>query len=160
MRDYFPVMPTADVAKKLRRSQKAVAVKASKMGLKKQHYGIVWTDEMLKRLRDYFPTMFSEDLARWLGVSKRSLLRKARELGLEKIENFQDVRRRDINLMISRKLKAIPDSHRFKPGEHRCPDKEFKPGHKESAETKMKRSEAMKAYWKRRRLQRKYGIWK
>lgn len=77
-----------EVAAMLHRSYQATAVKASKMGLKKDHYGIVWTDEQLKLLRSFFPTMFNRPLAKWIGVSMRTLNRKARELGLEKKPGF------------------------------------------------------------------------
>ena len=67
-----------EVAELLGRSYYATAVMASKLGLKKDHHGIVWTDEQLKLLRTYFPTMFNRSIAKWIGVSMRTLIRKAR----------------------------------------------------------------------------------
>lgn len=86
-----------EVAAMLGRSYQATAVKASRLGLKKNHYGIVWTDEQLMLLRRFFPIMFNRPLARWIGVSMRTLIRKARELGLEKKPGFLEERRRDIS---------------------------------------------------------------
>lgn len=64
-----------EVARLLRRSYRATATKASRLGLKKDHYGIVWTDEQLKLLRAYFPIMFNRPLAKQIGVSMRTLIR-------------------------------------------------------------------------------------
>lgn len=141
-----------EVAAMLGRSYQATAVKASKMGLKKDHYGIVWTPEQLKILRNFFPTMFNRPLAAWIGVSLRTMIRKARELGLEKKPGFLDERRSDIQALASDALKKSTNVHsRFKKGVRNNPAGEFKPGHIESPETKAKRSEALKHSWKRRK---------
>jgi len=141
-----------EVAAMLGRSYQATAVMASKLGLKKDHYGIVWTDEQLKLLHDYFPTMFNKPLAKWIGVSLRTMIRKARELGLEKKPGFLDERRRDIQALASEALKKSTNVHsRFKKGVRNNPAGEFKPGHIESQETKAKRSEALKHSWKKRK---------
>ena len=141
-----------EVARMVGRSFQATAVKASKMGLKKDHYGIVWTPQQLKLLNDFFPTMFNKPLAAWIGVSMRTMIRKARELGLEKKPGFLDDRRKDIVSLAReglRKTKKVRT--RFKKGVRNNPDGEFKPGHKESPETKAKRSEALKHAWKSRK---------
>jgi len=146
----------------LKRSEQAVAVKASKLGLKKRIYGIAWTPQMLKLLCDYFPTMFNRPLAKWIGVSRRTLIRKARELGLEKKPGFLEERRADINELASAGLKRTHKSGgRFKKGERNNPEGEFKKGHTESPETKAKRSASLKAAWvrrKRREMLKSYGI--
>ena len=141
-----------EVAKLLGRSYHATAVKASKMGLKKDHYGIVWTDEQIKLLRSFFPTMFNRHLAKWLGVSVRTLIRKARELGLEKKPGFLEERKRDIQRMAGEAIRRS-DHHntRFKKGVHYNPAGEFKPGHKESPESRAKRSESLKYAWRIRK---------
>ena len=141
-----------EVATMLHRSYQATAVRASKMGLKKDHYGIVWTPDQLKLLRDYFPTMFNKPLAKWIGVSMRTLVRKARELGLEKKEGFLQERKRDIQRLAGDAIRA-PDhkNTRFKKGVHSNPAGEFKPGHVESPETKARRSESLKYVWKVRK---------
>lgn len=148
----------------LNRSVQAVAVKASKLGLKKNNYGIVWTPRMLKLLNDYFPTMFDEPLAKWIGVSKRTLIRKARELGLEKKDGFLQDRRKDINELARIALKRRTDiPSRFQKGIRHNPAGEFKKGHKESPETKAKRSASLKLAWKRRKereVLKSYGIGK
>lgn len=43
LRREFPYKTNAELARAFGRSQQALCVKASKMGLKKDHYGIVWT---------------------------------------------------------------------------------------------------------------------
>ena len=141
-----------EVATMLHRSYQATAVKASKMGLKKDHYGIVWTPDQLKLLRDYFPTMFNKPLAKWIGVSLRTMIRKARELGLEKKPGFLDEKRRDIQALASEALKKSTNTAtRFKKGMRNNPAGEFKPGHKESPETKAKRIASIKHTWKCRK---------
>lgn len=141
-----------EVARMLHRSYQATAVKASKLGLKKDHYGIVWTDEQLKLLRTYFPIMFNRPLAKWIGVSMRTLIRKARELGLEKKPGFLEERRRDIQHLAGEAIRLSENkSTRFKRGVHNNPAGEFKPGHVESPETKAKRREALKYAWKVRK---------
>ena len=142
-----------EVAAMLRRSYQATAVKASKMGLKKDHYGIVWTDEQLKLLRTYFPTMFNRPLAKWIGVSLRTMIRKARELGLEKKPGFLDDRRKDIQTLAKDGMKRSNKivKTRFKKGVRNNPAGEFKPGHVESQETKARRSAALKHAWKVRK---------
>lgn len=152
LRTEFPNRPTKEVAEMLHRSTQAVAVKASKLGLKKKHYGIVWTPQMLKLLKDFFPTMFDAPLAKWIGVSTRTLIRKARELGLEKKEGFLEERRGDIVELARIALKGRTDvPKRFQKGHHYNPNKEFKKGHKESQETKAKRVASLKLTWKRRK---------
>ena len=158
----FPVRKTAEVADMLGRSVTAVSVKASQLGLKKKHSGIVWTPRMLKLLKDFFPIMFDKSLAKWIGVSQRTLVRKARELGLEKRPGFLEDRRRDITELAREGLKRTHrTSGRFKKGVRSNPAGEFKPGHVESPETKAKRSAALKASWKYRKQReelRKHGI--
>ena len=140
------------VAAMLGRSYQATAVMASKLGLKKDHYGIVWTDEQLKLLRTYFPTMFNRPLAKWIGVSLRTMIRKARELGLEKKEGFLQERKRDIRRLAGDAIRASDHKNtRFKKGAHSNPAGEFKLGHVESPETKAKRSESLKYAWKIRK---------
>ena len=77
LRRDFPVLPCREIADKLGRTLQAVYVKANKLGLKKEHEGILWTPRMLKMLKDFFPVMFNKPLAAWIGVSERSLIRKA-----------------------------------------------------------------------------------
>ena len=144
--------PVDEVAAMVGRSIKAVQIRASKLGVKKDHYGIVWTDEQLKLLRDFFPTMFNRPLAIWIGVSMRTLIRKARELGLEKKPGFLTERRKDISALASAALKKSTNTAtRFKKGMRNNPAGEFKPGHKESPETRAKRSESLKRAWKQRK---------
>lgn len=141
-----------EVARLLHRSYRATATKASKLGLKKDHYGIVWTDEQLKLLRAYFPIMFNRPLAKQIGVSMRTLIRKARELGLEKKPGFLEERRRDIQRLAGDALRYSDHKNtRFKKGVHSNPAGEFKPGYVESPETKAKRSESLKYAWKVRK---------
>ena len=141
-----------EVAAMLGRSYSAAAIKASKLGVKKDHYGIVWTDEQLKLLRTYFPTMFNRPLALWIGVSIRTMIRKARELGLEKTPGFLQERKRDIQRLASEAIRLSDNrSTRFKKGVHNNPAGEFKPGHVESPETKAKRSESLRYAWKVRK---------
>lgn len=160
LRREFPVKPTAEVAVKLGRSYQATAVKASKLGLKKGHFGIFWTPRMLKTLKDFFPIMFNKPLAAWIGVSERSLIRKARELGLEKRPGFLDDRREDIVELARTALKKAYRDGRltstFKKGERNNPAGEFKKGQVESPETKARRSESLKASWDRRKKQEKF----
>ena len=158
----FPRRPTAEVARMLGRSCQATAVKASKLGLKKTHYGVVWTPSKIKIVTDFFPIMFNRPLAKWVGVSMRTLIRKARELGLEKEPGFLDRRREDINELVSEALKRTGfNNGRFKKGVRNCPEWEFKKGHKESPESRAKRSAALKASWRRRKRREElkcYGI--
>lgn len=161
LRRDFPKIPTAELARKLRRTEQAVSVKAAKLGLKKEHYGIVWTPQMLKLLHDYFPIMFDEPLAKMIGVSKRTLIRKARELGYEKPEDFIEKRRKDIARLASASLKRNGTGGAnglMKPGVHSYPAGEFKTGHKESEESKAKRIASLKEYYRRKRLLEKYGL--
>lgn len=166
LRREFPYKTNAELARAFGRSQQALCVKASKMGLKKDHYGIVWTQLQLNTLRRFFPTMFNADLAKLLGVSQRTRIRKARELGLEKSPTFREDRKRDINhrasVALKRKYIEGACSSHFKKGVHNNPDGEFKPGHVETWETKLKRSEALKWTWQRRkvmeRIHKIYGI--
>ena len=152
LRNEWNLRTIEEVSQMLGRSYQATAVKASKMGLKKDHYGIVWTPEQLKLLHEYFPTMFNKPLAKWIGVSLRTMIRKARELGLEKKPGFLNERRRDIQALAFEALKKSTNVHsRFKKGVRSNPAGEFKPGHIESPETKAKRSEALKHSWKRRK---------
>ena len=154
LRKEFPVKPTTEVAKKLKRSANSISTKANKLGLKKDYkYGIEWTPQMLKLLNDFFPIMFNKPLAKWIGVSQRTMLRKARELGLEKQEGFLDKRRKDIKALASEALrkKGSHPSH-FRKGVRFNPDGEFKKGHKESEETKAKRIQSLKESWRRRKL--------
>lgn len=166
LRREFPYKTNAELARAFGRSQQALCVKASKMGLKKDHYGIVWTKLQLDTLRRFFPTMFNADLAKLIGVSQRTMSRKARELGLEKSATFREDRKRDINRRASEALKNKYQqgsciSH-FKKGVRSNPDGEFKPGHVESQETKLKRSEALKYTWKQKKIKERihkiYGI--
>lgn len=160
LRREYPIRTTEELSRMLGRSKQAIFVKASKMGLKKDHYGIVWTPQMLKMLRDFFPIMFNKPLAAWIGVSIRSLIRKARELGLEKRPGFLDDRREDITDLARTSLKKAYREGRlkstFKTGERNNPSGEFKPGHVESPEMKAKRSASLKAAWKRRNQQAQF----
>lgn len=135
---------------------------ASKLGLKKQHYGILWTPQMLKLLTDFYPIMFNAPLSKWIGVSFRSLIRKARELGLEKEPGFLEKRRRDIQALASEGLRRSGHvSTRFKKGERANPASEFKPGHRLTPEQEAKRVESLKYSWvlrKRKEEIRKHGI--
>lgn len=141
-----------EVAKMVGRTYQATAVKASKMGLKKEHYGIVWTPQQLKLLRDFFPTMFNKPLAKWIGVSMRTMIRKARELGLEKKSGFLNERRNDIQALAAEGLRNAKNVQtRFKKGIRNNPSGEFKPGHVESPETRARRAESLKRAWKRRK---------
>lgn len=141
-----------EVAAMLHRSYQATAVKGSKIGLKKDHYGIVWTDEQLKLLRTYFPTMFNRPLSKWIGVSMRTLIRKARELGLEKKEGFLQDRKRDIQRLAGDAIRRSDHKNtRFKKGERNNPAGEFKPGHRLSPEAEAKRVESLKYAWKVRK---------
>lgn len=166
LRREFPYKTNAELARAFGRSQQALCVKASKMGLKKDHYGIVWTQLQLDTMRRLFPTMFNADLAKMLGVSRRTMIRKARELGLEKSPTFREDRKRDINhrasVALKRKYIEGACSSHFKKGIRNNPDGEFKPGHVETQETKLKRSEALKWTWQRRkvmeRIHKIYGI--
>ena len=166
LRREFPYKTNAELARAFGRSQQALCVKASKMGLKKDHYGIVWTQLQLDTLRRFFPTMFNADLTKLLGVSQRTMIRKARELGLEKSPTFREDRKRDINhrasVALKRKYIEGACSSHFKKGVHNNPDGEFKPGHVETQETKLKRSEALKWTWQRRKVKERihkiYGI--
>ena len=152
LRDEWNWHTIQQIADDLGRSYQATAVKASKMGLKKDHYGIVWTPEQLKLLRDHFPTMFNGPLAAWIGVSVRTMIRKARELGLEKRPGFLEDRRRDIQQLAREALRRSGKTGgRFQKGIRNNPAGEFKPGHIESPETKAKRTEALKHSWKVRK---------
>lgn len=117
-----------EVARMLGRSYQATAVKANKMGLKKDHYGIIWTDEQLKLLRTFFPTMFNRALAKWIGVSMRTMIRKARELGLEKKPGFLDERRRDISRLAGEAIRRSDHKNtRFKKGIRNNPPENSSP---------------------------------
>ena len=163
LKTQFPVMPTKELAAMLGRSFDATSNMAWKLGLKKNHYGVVWTPKMLKLLVDFFPIMFNDPLAAWIGVSKRTLIRKARELGLEKERGFLEHRRKDITELARQSLKKSDKnvSTRFQKGVHSNPSGEFKKGHVESPEVKAKRSESMKLRWKYKKQReelRKHGI--
>ena len=162
LRREFPVRETKEVAEMVGRSYQATAVMASKLGLKKRHYGILWTPRMLNLLTDFFPIMFDAPLAKWIGVSKRSLIRKARELGLEKEPGFLEKRCRDIQALASEGLRRSGHvSTRFKKGERANPAGEFKPGHRLTPEQEAKRVESLKYSWvlrKRKEEIRKHGI--
>ena len=157
MKREFPHCTTEEIAKKLGRSVRAVSVMAYRLGLKKDHYGRVWTPQQLMMIRQLFPVTFNNALAKFLGVSKRALIRKARELGLEKVPGFVKDRQADISELIRegqrRSNKPMPS---FPKGVHSNPANEFKPGHVESPETKAKRSEAMKRAWKRRKQREEF----
>ena len=157
LRKEYPVKTADELAGLLGRSQQAIFVKASKMGLKKGHHGIAWTPQMLKMLKDYFPVTFNRPLARWIGVSMRSLIRKARELGLEKRPGFLDDRRCDITDLARTGLKKCGKTGgRFRKGERNNPAGEFKPGHVESPETKARRIASLRESWRRRKQQDKF----
>ena len=159
LRQEYPKKPTAEVAKILRRSIYAVNVKASHLGLKKRHYGVVWTDKMLKLLRDYYPTMTNFSLSRLVGVSQRTMIRKARELGLEKAEDFMEINRKSISESISAGVRRYgPQPTHFRKGERANPEGEFKPGHKESPETKEKRRASLRETWRRKKILKRYGL--
>lgn len=159
LRQEYPKKPTAEVAKMLRRSIYAVNVRASHLGLKKRHYGLVWTEQMLKLLRDYYPTMINYSLSRLIGVSQRTMIRKARELGLEKTDDFMEINRKSIRDSISAGLKRHgPQPTHFQKGVRANPEGEFKPGYRESPETKAKRSASLKETWKRKKILKRYGL--
>ncbi len=162
LRSQYPVRSAEEVAAMLGRSVEAVLVKANKLGVKKRHYGIVWTPQMLKLLKDFFPIMFNAPLAKWVGVSKRSLIRKARELGLEKRPGFLEDRREDIQHLAREGLKRSKKAQgRFKIGEHSNKAGEFKKGHVLSEEAKARQIAGLKRYWKYRRQREeliKHGI--
>lgn len=153
LRDEFNCRTTREIASMLGRTYQATAVKASKMGLKKDHYGLVWTEQQLKLLRDHFPTMFNKPLARWIGVSQRTLNRKAADLGIKKKPGFLDERRKDINAM-AREGMMKPGRRTnpgwFKKGVRNNPAGEFQPGHRESPESRDRRIASL-----RRHLQEK-----
>ena len=162
LRREYPVREAEEVAAMLGRSVQAVFVKAYKLGLRKQNYGIVWTPQMLKLLKDFFPTMFNVPLAKWIGVSRSSLLRKARELGLEKKPGFREERAEDIRHNQSIGAKRSKNTRgRIKKGEHVSPATEFKKGHVLSEEAKARQIAGLKRYWKYRRQREeliKHGI--
>lgn len=161
LRREFPKRTNDEMVKLLpKRSREAIIQKASKLGLKKQRYGIEWTPQMLKLLHMFFPTMFNDALAKWLGVSPRTLIRKARELGLEKEPGFLEKRKDDIQRKAGDALRQRGDREGtwFKKGIRHNPAGEFKPGHKESPETKAKRSEALKATWARKNKLKRLGL--
>lgn len=160
LRREFPKRTNEEMTKLIKRSKQAITQKASKLGLKKERYGIEWTPQMLKLLRMFFPTMFNEALAKWLGVSQRSLIRKARELGIDKEPGFLEKRKDDIQRRAGEALRrrGDVDGTWFKKGIRHNPAGEFKPGHKESPETKAKRSAALKATWDRKKKLKRWGI--
>ena len=160
LRREFPKRTNGEMTKLIKRSQQAIIQKASKLGLKKQRYGIEWTPQMLKLLRQFFPIMFNEALAKWIGVSPRTLIRKARELGIEKAPGFLQKRKDDIQRKAGEALRKRGDLEGtwFKKGRRANPAGEFKPGHKESPETKAKRSAALKAAWERKKKSKRLGI--
>lgn len=143
----------AELGARLGRTTQAINVRAHILGLKKDHYGRVWTPQRLKILKDHYANMFNKPLAAWVGVSVRSLIRKARELGLEKRAGFLDDRRKDIQTLAKEGMKRSNKivKTRFKKGVRNNPSGEFKPGHVESQETKARRSAALKHAWKVRK---------
>lgn len=148
LRFNYPKKPTAEVARMLKKSPRAVTAKAVRMGLKKGHVGVVWTPQMLKILNDFYPRMFNHALARWLQISERTLTRKAQELGLKKMDNFMKIRAKDIAARAEETRRNNPNrrtDHLFKKGEHHHPAGEFKKGRREDPETKAKRIAALKA---------------
>jgi hypothetical protein len=153
MRNEWQRHTIKEVAAMLGRSYQAVAVQASRLGLKKGHYGIVWTPQQIQLLRTYFPVMFNKPLALWIGVSQRTMLRKARELGLEKEPGFIAKRQRDISSLASAALRECESIKRtqFKKGVHNSPATEFKPGHKLSPEAEANLKAAMRHSWKMRK---------
>lgn len=159
LRQEYPKKPTAEVAKILRRSIYAVNVKASHLGLKKRHYGVVWTDHMLKLLKDYFPTMTNYSLSRLIGVRQRTMIRKARELGLAKVDDFMEINRKSISESISAGVRRPgPQPTHFQKGVRANPDGEFKPGYKESPEVKAKRCASLKETCRRKKILKRYGL--
>lgn len=153
LRDEFNRRTTREIAAMLGRTYQAVAVKAYKIGLKKDHYGIEWTPRQLKLLRDHFPTMFNKPLALWIGVSQRTLNRKAAELGIKKKPGFLDERRKDINALAYEGM--MKPGRRvnpawFKKGVRNNPSGEFQPGHRESLESRERRIASL-----RRRIEEK-----
>ncbi len=155
LRDEFNRRTTREIAAMLGRTYQAVSVKANRMGLKKDHYGISWTPQQLKLLRDHYPTMFNKPLARWIGVSQRTLNRKAAELGIKKKPGFLDERRKDINALAREGMMMKPGRRTkagwFKKGVRNNPSGEFKPGHRESPETRDRRIASMRRHREERR---------
>ena len=148
----YPVKTARQIAEQLGRTERAVYIRAKRLGLKKGHFGTEWTPQMLTMLRVMFPITFNYALASYLGVSKRTMLRKAREMGLEKKPGFIEERKADIAQLIregqKRSVKTRPS---FPKGVHINPEHEFKKGHVESPETKAKRSAALKESWRIRK---------
>lgn len=131
MRD-FPGKRTKDVAEALGRTIRAVNVMAHKLGLKKDHYGIVLTDKQKDYLVRHFKDTDNEYLAIMLGISQTTLHRYARRWGLRKSKAH--VKRMQMECAMAAKAShlahgtyppkgyRIPggEAHRFKPGETRA----------------------------------------
>lgn len=152
LRNEYSVKTIAEIAKKLKRTERSISVRACKLGLHRKHPRYVeWTPEMLKILNDFFPIMFNKALAKWLGVSFTTMIRKARELGLEKVDGFLDIRRPEISRMAGEAQRGKNYPHRFQKGVRQNPNGEFKKGNTETPEQKAKRSQAIKEAWKRKK---------
>lgn len=159
LRNEYPKKPTVEVAKMLRRSVYAVNMKASSLGLKKQHHGIVWDERELRMLREYFPMMLNDNVAKLIGVSQRTMSRKAAELGLTKAEDFRERNRMAISDRASASLKRVANVRtRFRKGEHANPDGEFRPGQRMTPEQKEKQSASLKESWRQRKILKRYGL--
>ena len=113
---------------------------------------INWTPQRLKLLREYYPTMFTEALAKWIGCSERTL----QELGLKKVDNFNQVRSRDISRKVSDGVKKAYRegrmTSRFRKGVRSNPQGEFKPGFKFEGQIEEARKEKIRETYRRKKL--------
>lgn len=140
LRFNYASMPLEDLAKRLKRTVRAVKTRAYILGLKREKKS-VWTPQNIKLVKDFYGIMFNEALAKWIGVTVRTLRRKARELGVVKGEEFYGRKGQVLKERQSEGLKKVECSTRFKKGQRPSPATEFKKGYKPSAEVIAKRAE-------------------
>lgn len=125
-----PPLTRVEIATKLGTTAQAVAVRASRLKIKKgQPNAKPLTDEQKRWLRLNFPHMATEICALMLGISNRTCVRRARELGLQKTPQFM----KEAQAHTAKKAK---ESHlkngTYRPKGYIIPGSEkyrFKPGH-------------------------------
>ena len=84
LRSQYSKRPLKDTVFLLGRTEAAASNKASRIGLRKGHRRIEWTDWMIQLLKDHYPDTNTETVAQWLEMSPDTVLKKAHELSLRK----------------------------------------------------------------------------
>jgi hypothetical protein len=89
LREYYPLVPVAEIAKALQIEARQVQSRVKRIGLRKTEERVAWLDDEIELLRELYPDVPGKDVAALLDRPLSSVHRTANRLGLKKSEAFK-----------------------------------------------------------------------